>query len=55
MNILICKFRLWILRKRFSLEVKRAWRSKHFAEHLLRAAALLQQRQQLTDQQAGQV
>lgn len=51
MNVLICKFRLWVLRKRISLEIKRALRSKHFTEHLLRAGALLRQRQQLTAQQ----
>lgn len=55
MNILICKCRVWLLKKLFWLEIKRAWNAENYSAHLLRAAALLQQRQQLTNQQATPV
>lgn len=50
MKRFVLKFRLWVLNQMFWHEAKMALRSEQYAAHLLRAAALLQKRQQILNQ-----
>ena len=47
MKRFVLKFRLWMLNRLFWHEAKMALRSESYPAHLLRAAALLQKKQQI--------